>query len=42
MFFSLYPFCLGYVFNSVEEIMPYLEDAETGPTVNWARKQGIA
>ncbi|CEG84521.1 hypothetical protein RMATCC62417_18312 [Rhizopus microsporus] len=29
----------GYVFNSVEEIMPYLEDAETGPTVNWARKQ---
>ncbi|ORE04732.1 hypothetical protein BCV72DRAFT_251071 [Rhizopus microsporus var. microsporus] len=30
----------GYVFNSVEEIMPYLEDAETGPTVNWARKQG--
>ncbi|KAI7897538.1 carbon-nitrogen hydrolase, partial [Cokeromyces recurvatus] len=29
----------GYVFNSIEEIMPYLEDSEKGPTVKWAKEQ---
>lgn len=31
----------GYVFHSKEEIEPYLEDAETGPTVQWAKKQAL-
>lgn len=31
----------GYVFNSKEEIYPYLEDSETGPSVTWAKRQGI-
>lgn len=30
----------GYVFKSPKEIMPYLEDSETGPSVQWAKKQG--
>ncbi|RUS34154.1 hypothetical protein BC938DRAFT_482244 [Jimgerdemannia flammicorona] len=30
----------GYVFNDLNHIYPYLEDAETGPTVIWARRQG--
>ncbi|KAI8989590.1 carbon-nitrogen hydrolase, partial [Pilobolus umbonatus] len=31
----------GYVFHSLEEIMPFLEDTENGPTVQWAKKQAI-
>ncbi|KAG0338938.1 Carbon-nitrogen hydrolase, partial [Podila minutissima] len=29
----------GYVFTSKEHIKPYLEDAETGPSVQWAKTQ---
>ncbi|KAF9404750.1 Carbon-nitrogen hydrolase, partial [Podila epigama] len=29
----------GYVFTSKEHIEPYLEDAETGPSVMWAKSQ---
>ncbi|CAJ0838268.1 17555_t:CDS:10 [Entrophospora sp. SA101] len=29
----------GYVFTSKDHIRPYLEDAETGTTVQWARSQ---
>ncbi|KAI9239214.1 MAG: carbon-nitrogen hydrolase [Podila humilis] len=29
----------GYVFTSKEHIEPYLEDAETGPSVQWAKIQ---
>ncbi|CAG8804962.1 14292_t:CDS:2, partial [Racocetra fulgida] len=28
-----------YVFKNKEHIMPYLEDAETGTTVHWAKEQ---
>lgn len=31
---------IGYVFESSQEIEPYLEDEETGPSVIWAKKQG--
>ncbi|CDH49785.1 carbon-nitrogen hydrolase [Lichtheimia corymbifera JMRC:FSU:9682] len=31
----------GYVFESSEEIEPYLEDEETGPSVMWAKKQAV-
>ncbi|KAG0073892.1 Carbon-nitrogen hydrolase, partial [Podila epicladia] len=31
-----------YVFTSKEHIEPYLEDAETGPSVQWAKTQGRA
>ncbi|EIE89535.1 hypothetical protein RO3G_14246 [Rhizopus delemar RA 99-880] len=30
----------GYVFQSFDEIKPYIEDSETGPTVKWAKEQG--
>lgn len=30
----------GYVFNSLDEIMPFLEDKDSGPSVQWAKKQG--
>ncbi|KAI9266128.1 hypothetical protein EDC94DRAFT_634000 [Helicostylum pulchrum] len=30
----------GYVFKSLQEIEPYLEDAETGPSVLWAKEKG--
>ncbi|OZJ03076.1 hypothetical protein BZG36_04608 [Bifiguratus adelaidae] len=29
----------GYVFKSLNDIMPLLEDAETGPTCMWAKRQ---
>ncbi|CAG8614686.1 1735_t:CDS:10, partial [Ambispora gerdemannii] len=29
----------GYVFNDKDHIRPFLEDAETGPTVRWAKEQ---
>ncbi|ORZ14116.1 carbon-nitrogen hydrolase [Absidia repens] len=29
----------GYVFESIDEIEPYLEDTCTGPSVSWAKKQ---
>ncbi|KAG0241919.1 Carbon-nitrogen hydrolase [Actinomortierella wolfii] len=31
----------GYMFTSKDHIRPYLEDAETGPSVQWAKKQAI-
>ncbi|KAG0368433.1 Carbon-nitrogen hydrolase [Gamsiella multidivaricata] len=31
----------GYVFTSKEHIRPYLEDAETGPSVQWAKTQAV-
>ncbi|KAL0080938.1 carbon-nitrogen hydrolase [Phycomyces blakesleeanus] len=31
----------GYVFKSLQEITPYLEDAETGQTTTWAKQQAI-
>ncbi|KAI9268194.1 carbon-nitrogen hydrolase [Phascolomyces articulosus] len=31
----------GYVFKSKQEIQPFLEDAETGPTVQWAKRQAL-
>ncbi|KAF9124736.1 Carbon-nitrogen hydrolase [Mortierella sp. 14UC] len=31
----------GYVFTSKDHIRPYLEDAETGPSVQWAKEQAI-
>ncbi|CAG8720294.1 15485_t:CDS:2 [Cetraspora pellucida] len=31
----------GYVFKDKEHIMPYLEDAETGTTVRWAKEQAL-
>ncbi|CAG8454140.1 11857_t:CDS:2 [Scutellospora calospora] len=31
----------GYVFENKESIMPYLEDAETGTTVQWAKAQAL-
>lgn len=30
----------GYVFKDVQEISPFLEDCETGPSVMWAKTQG--
>ncbi|KAI8377295.1 carbon-nitrogen hydrolase [Blakeslea trispora] len=30
----------GYVFKTKEEIEPFLEDEETGPSVQWAQSQG--
>jgi predicted amidohydrolase len=30
----------GYVFTSKDHIYPYLEDAEEGPSVEWAKTQG--
>ncbi|CAG8595333.1 7976_t:CDS:2, partial [Acaulospora colombiana] len=30
----------GYVFKNKEHIRPFLENAETGPTVQWAKEQG--
>ncbi|CAG8774748.1 2311_t:CDS:2, partial [Racocetra persica] len=30
-----------YVFKNKEHIMPYLEDAETGTTVHWAKEQAL-
>jgi len=30
----------GYVFKDLQEISPFLEDCETGPSVLWAKKQG--
>ncbi|KAF9969595.1 Carbon-nitrogen hydrolase [Actinomortierella ambigua] len=31
----------GYVFTGKDHIRPYLEDAETGPSVKWAKQQAI-
>ncbi|KAF9121149.1 Carbon-nitrogen hydrolase [Mortierella sp. GBA39] len=31
----------GYVFTSKDHIRPYLEDAETGPSIQWAKAQAI-
>ncbi|KAI8388369.1 carbon-nitrogen hydrolase [Radiomyces spectabilis] len=31
----------GYVFKTLEEIAPYLEDPEHGPSVTWAKRQAI-
>ncbi|KAF8936395.1 Carbon-nitrogen hydrolase [Haplosporangium gracile] len=31
----------GYVFTSKDHIRPYLEDAETGPSIEWAKAQAI-
>ncbi|KAK4514275.1 uncharacterized protein ATC70_001866 [Mucor velutinosus] len=31
----------GYVFKSLQEISPFLEDCETGPSVMWAKKQAM-
>ncbi|KAG0375941.1 Carbon-nitrogen hydrolase [Mortierella sp. AD032] len=31
----------GYVFTSKDHIRPYLEDAETGPSIQWAKEQAI-
>ncbi|KAI9350982.1 carbon-nitrogen hydrolase [Pilaira anomala] len=31
----------GYVFKSLQEITPFLEDAETGPSVLWAKDQAV-
>ncbi|KAF9092169.1 Carbon-nitrogen hydrolase [Mortierella sp. GBA35] len=31
----------GYVFTSKSHIRPYLEDAETGPSIQWAKAQAI-
>lgn len=31
----------GYVFKDPTEIEPYLEDSETGPSVQWAKQQGM-
>ncbi|KAL7316181.1 hypothetical protein PS15m_005317 [Mucor circinelloides] len=31
----------GYVFKDLQEISPFLEDCETGPSVLWAKKQAI-
>ncbi|KAG0267867.1 Carbon-nitrogen hydrolase [Actinomortierella ambigua] len=31
----------GYVFTGKDHIRPYLEDTETGPSVQWAKKQAI-
>ncbi|KAF9900897.1 Carbon-nitrogen hydrolase [Linnemannia zychae] len=31
----------GYVFTSKDHIRPYLEDADTGPSVQWAKEQAI-
>ncbi|KAG0284922.1 Carbon-nitrogen hydrolase [Linnemannia gamsii] len=31
----------GYVFTSKDHVRPYLEDAESGPSVQWAKAQAI-
>ncbi|KAI7870256.1 carbon-nitrogen hydrolase [Spinellus fusiger] len=31
----------GYVFMSLEEVMPYLETATTSPTIEWAKQQAL-
>ncbi|KAI9019241.1 carbon-nitrogen hydrolase [Phycomyces nitens] len=31
----------GYVFNSLQEIKPFLQDAETGQTTMWAKQQAL-
>lgn len=31
---------VGYVFTSKDHIRPYLENAETGPSIQWAKAQG--
>ncbi|KAG0293964.1 Carbon-nitrogen hydrolase [Dissophora globulifera] len=31
----------GYVFSGKDHIRPYLEDAETGPSVQWAKAQAV-
>ncbi|KAI8333089.1 carbon-nitrogen hydrolase [Chlamydoabsidia padenii] len=31
----------GYVFKSIEEIDPYLEDTNNGPSVTWAKQQAL-
>ncbi|CEP15041.1 hypothetical protein [Parasitella parasitica] len=31
----------GYVFKDLQEIMPFLEDSETGPSVLWAKRQAV-
>lgn len=37
---SLFTHDLGYCFDSLEEILPYLEVAETGSSFVWASKTG--
>jgi len=31
----------GYVFNDLNHISPHLENADSGPTVTWARRQAL-
>jgi protein N-terminal amidase len=40
LFFFFFFVFKGYVFKNLKEIWPYLEDAETGPSVQWAKEQG--
>lgn len=35
-----YLLILGYVFKDKDHIKPYLEDSETGTSVQWAKEQG--
>lgn len=35
-----YLLILGYVFKDKDHIKPYLEDSETGTSVQWAKDQG--
>lgn len=40
MYLLFFLFIIGYVFHSVEEIKPYLEDTYNGPSVLWAKEKG--